>query len=195
MQERFLSCFDPIDDDDIEYIYHTQKPRVLFKLIRSSLEHYKYDDYEIVEEYDSLEMCTKEQIEELMTALKNWRIEMYYQYHGNEDEEMEYEEYTYGYNIVELDDAYMTNFINNEGYNLPTKEELDSIDLLDKVKVSKMGEKFWCVVMEHSLTRNSFLSIIREDLYYTSGHGLKLSDLIVIEKQHIYEIEKREPII
>ncbi len=186
--DRFLICCDLLIEDDIEYILHTQQPRVLFKVYLKDPDNYESVDFKMVQEYDRFADFSQKQIDEFMEAMRDWYIDVRKEYAGEDlfIDRPPPEEFSY----AGLDDAYFMLLMNNEKGEIPKQEEIDAIEELDYVRVSKNGEMFWCKVWNIDKLKNTLFVIIYQELLLTPIHGLKGNDGIIIEHHHIYEIGK-----
>lgn len=185
--DKFLICYDLLPEDDLEYIFHTQQPRVLFKVLQENPDDYKKVDFEIVQEYDPLADCSQQQIDDIMEEMKEWYIDVCKSYNGDDIPELKT---PVDFKYVELDDAYFMSLMNNEYHEFPKPEKIETVSEMDYVKVSKNGEQFWCMVWYINKSRNELFVAIYEELLLTPLHGLKHNDGIIIEPHHIYEISR-----
>ena len=73
-----------------------------------------------------------------------------------------------------------------ETFEAPTTEELDNIFVGDTVKVSVLGERFWCEVVE--VNSEVIKARVDNDLIFTDEHGIRYMDIIQFEKKNVYSI-------
>ena len=71
-------------------------------------------------------------------------------------------------------------------FEVPTNEELNTIDTGSNVKVCTGDERFWVEVTE--VKGNKITGEVNNDLINTRIHGLKLHDIVTFFKKNVYSI-------
>jgi hypothetical protein len=71
-------------------------------------------------------------------------------------------------------------------FEVPTNEELNTIEKGSNVKVCTGDERFWVEV--DTVKGNKITGKVNNDLLNTSIHGLKLYDTVVFSKKNVYSI-------
>jgi hypothetical protein len=70
---KFLSCDNPLANNYLDYILHTQKPKAFFKVLENGTK--ELTNFETIQEIDRFSDFTIQQIEELMKDLKQFYVD------------------------------------------------------------------------------------------------------------------------
>lgn len=184
---KFLSCNNPLADNFLDYILHTQKPKALFKVLENDKK--ELTIFETLQEIDRFSDFTVQQIEALMKDLRQFYVDQENFMAGAVPVFMItplYEEAR----IVALEDAHALNLLDSKTYEIPPHDIIERVTFSNYVKVCYKGQMFWCIVADVDRKGNRILAYITEELLFLQKHGLDQGDGIIIKIQHIFEIQK-----
>ncbi len=89
-----------------------------------------------------------------------------------------------------LEDAQAMSILNKKTFDIPSNEDLLSIQPGNFVKVNASGERFW-VKVEFTDSREGIIyGRVDNDLDLTHIHGLKYGDDIEVRYYNVYSIHK-----
>lgn len=92
-----------------------------------------------------------------------------------------------------LEDAHTMSLLHSSSFKMPSKTQLERLEVGDFVQVNAHGEMFWCRI--YFINGEDLIGIVDNELVNSVKHNLYIDDLIYIQINNIYQIipdDKRE---
>lgn len=179
---KFLIAENPMAEYGQEYVLHTQKPRMLFKVIEDDKGNFTF---EIVDQIDEENDPVK--LSGLIRRLTDWWLAYLEWEENNQDSEKEP-----FIKIPALEDAHAMSLMHGSTFTIPSNERLSNLECGDLVKICASGERFWAKIHLVNQDNKILIAEVDNELVNTEEHGLIYGNLIQLGYHNIYAIHERD---